>query len=153
MAEIATSELTVKRTVPATPAEVYDTWLDPKSPGSPWFGTARAIVDPVVDGLFHHSVEHAGKRWAHYGRFIALERGRRIQHTWVSEATRGLESIVTVTLEAGGGDTEVVLHHANVPDDAMGRQHADGWAFVLASIAERFAGRGRRAPRQAARRG
>ncbi len=77
-------------------------------------------------GLFYHSVEHAGRTWAHYGRFIALERAKRIEHTWVSEATRGLESIVTVTLAAKGGDTEVALHHANVPDDEMGRQHADG---------------------------
>ena len=141
MNRIATTELTVKRTIPATPEEVYDVWLDARSPGSPWFGTARAIVDPVVDGLFYHSVEHAGRSWAHYGRFMALERGRRIQHTWMSEATRGLESIVTVTLAPKGRDTEVVLHHANVPDDEMGRQHAEGWGFVLASIAERFAKR------------
>ena len=30
----------------ATPAQVYEVWLDHKSPGSPWFGTARAIVSP-----------------------------------------------------------------------------------------------------------
>jgi uncharacterized protein YndB with AHSA1/START domain len=139
MNAIRTTVLTVKRTVAATPAEVYDVWLDSRSPGSPWFGSARAIVSPVVDGLFYHSVDHAGRSWAHYGRFIALERGKRIQHTWMSEATRGLESVVTVTLEARGKDTEVVLHHANVPDDELGRQHAEGWASILGSIAERFA--------------
>lgn len=37
MNRITTTELTVKRTIPATPAEVYDVWLDAKSPGSPWF--------------------------------------------------------------------------------------------------------------------
>jgi len=40
----------------------------------------------VVDGLFHHAVHFEGHDWAHYGRFIALERGRRIGHSWVSEA-------------------------------------------------------------------
>jgi uncharacterized protein YndB with AHSA1/START domain len=141
MNRIKTTELTVKRTIRATPAEVYDVWLDAKSPGSPWFGSTRAIVSPVVDGLFYHSVEWDGRSWAHYGRFTALERGKRIQHTWMSEATKGLESIVTVTLEGSGSETDVVLHHANVPDDELGRQHAEGWGFILGSIAERFARR------------
>ena len=141
MNEIETTELTVKRTIPALPAQIYDVWLDHRSPGSPWFGTARAIVNPVVDGLFYHSVDHAGRSWAHYGRFLALERGKLLQHTWVSEATRGLESIVTVTLEPRGGETEVTLRHTNVPDDEMGRRHAEGWGYMLGAIAERFAKR------------
>ena len=40
MDEIATTELSVKRTIRAAPAEVYGVWLDARSPGSPWFGTA-----------------------------------------------------------------------------------------------------------------
>jgi uncharacterized protein YndB with AHSA1/START domain len=148
MEPIKTTEVTVSRTIAATPAQVYAVWLDPTSPGSPWFGTARAIVNAAVDGLFYHSVEHAGRAWAHYGRFIALDHPRRIQHTWMSEATRGLESVVTVTLEAAGagaseqvplGCTAVTLHHANIPDDPMGRQHVEGWGFVLSAIADRFA--------------
>lgn len=141
MNQVNTTELTVKRTIPAAPAQVYEVWLDPTSPGSPWFGSDRAIVDPVVDGLFYHSVEHAGRSWAHYGRFLELERGKRIQHTWMSEATRGLESLVTVTLEARGSDTEVTLRHTNLPDDEMGRMHAEGWAAILGAIAERFGAR------------
>jgi uncharacterized protein YndB with AHSA1/START domain len=138
MNQVKTTELTVKRTIPAAPAQVYAVWLDPTSPGSPWFGTARAIVNAVVDGLFYHSVDHAGRSWAHYGRFVELEPGKRIQHTWMSEATRGLESVVTVTLEARGSDTEVTLRHTNVPDDELGRTHAEGWGYILGAIAERF---------------
>ena len=40
-----------------------------------------------------------------YGRFVALERGRLIEHTWVSEATRGCETLVTITLEPRDGTT------------------------------------------------
>jgi uncharacterized protein YndB with AHSA1/START domain len=129
----------VNRTIAATPAEIYGVWLDSKSPGSPWFGTARAIVNPSVDGLFYHSVHFEGHDWAHYGRFIALEPARKIQHTWVSEATRGLETVVTLTFEAQGEQTLVKLHHANVPDDDMGRRHEEGWGYVLEAIAARFA--------------
>ena len=94
---------------------------DPDSPGGLWFGVERVILNPVVDGLFYHVVTHEGRSWPHYGRFIRLDCGHAIEHTWVSEATRGLESIVTITLASRGDRTEVTLHHANVPDDEMGR--------------------------------
>jgi uncharacterized protein YndB with AHSA1/START domain len=137
--KIKTMELTVTRNITAAPTEVFDVWLDPKSPGCLWFGVAKAIVNPVVDGLFYHAVRFENHDWAHYGRFITLDYPRQIQHTWVSEATRGLESIVTVTFDAHGDQTLVKLHHANVPDDEMGRQHEQGWGFVLGALAERFA--------------
>jgi uncharacterized protein YndB with AHSA1/START domain len=137
-APIPTTDLTVSRTIPATPAEIYDVWVDPKSPGSPWFGTAKVILDAKVDGLFFHAMDHEGKRWAHYGRFVALERPQRIEHTWMSEATRGLDTVVTVTLEAKGASTHVTIHHAGVPDDAMGRQHAEGWGFMLSMLEKKF---------------
>jgi uncharacterized protein YndB with AHSA1/START domain len=133
-----TIELTVTRSIAATPMEVFDVWLDSRSPGSPWFGVARAIVQPAVDGLFYHVVRFEGHDWAHYGRFIALDRPRRIEHTWVSEATRGLESLVQLSFDAKGEQTVMTLRHSNVPDDEMGRRHEQGWGFVLGAIAERF---------------
>ena len=135
---LKTTEITVTRSIAATPTEVFDVWLDPKSPGSPWFGTARAILNPVVDGLFYHSVHFEGHDWAHYGRFISLDRPQQIQHTWVSEATRGLESVVTLTFDPEGEQTVVTLRHTNVPDDEMGRRHAEGWGFVLGGLVDRF---------------
>jgi uncharacterized protein YndB with AHSA1/START domain len=135
------TELTLTRTIAANAAEVYDVWLDANSPGGPWFGAKRVILDARVDGLFYHAVSFEGRDWAHYGRFIALDRPRRIEHTWVSEATRGLESIVSLSLEPAGDATRVTLRHTGVPDDAFGRQHADGWGFILGAIEQRFAAR------------
>jgi len=138
ISEQKTTEVVLTRTISATPAEVFDVWIDPDSPGSPWFGTARGIVQPVVDGLFYHLVQFEGRDWAHYGRFAVLDRPRCIQHTWVSEATRGLESIVTLILESQGDHTLATLRQVNVPDDEMGRGHEAGWAFVLGAIVDRF---------------
>ena len=118
-----TFDVTVSRVIRGSADQVFDVWLDPKSPGGLWFGVERVIVNPVVDGLFYHVVRHEGRSWPHYGRFIRLDRGRAIEHTWVSEATRGLESVVTITLAPRDGGTEVTLHHANLPDDEMGRGH------------------------------
>jgi uncharacterized protein YndB with AHSA1/START domain len=132
------TEFTLTRTIPASPAEVYDVWLDTKSPGGPWFGCKRVILDARPDGLFYHCVSNEGCDWAHYGRFVALDRPRRIEHTWVSEATRGLESVVTLTFEPRDGRTLVTLRHSGVPDDEFGLQHRDGWGFVLEAIEMRF---------------
>jgi uncharacterized protein YndB with AHSA1/START domain len=136
--ETKTFDLTVSRRIRGAADEVFDAWLDAKSPGGLWFGVERVILNPVVDGLFYHAVRHENRSWPHYGRFIRLERGRVIEHTWMSEATRGLESIVTITLAPHADGTEVTLHHANVPDDEMGRSHQDGWGWYLGVLAERF---------------
>jgi uncharacterized protein YndB with AHSA1/START domain len=138
-----TMELTVSRTIPATPAQVYDVWLDTTSPGGPWFGAHRVIMNATVDGLFYHCMRHEGRTWAHYGRFVRLDKPRVIEHTWMSEATRGLESTVTVTLEPKGDATLLTLRHADLPDDEMGRQHEEGWKFVVGAIADRFGSRAR----------
>jgi uncharacterized protein YndB with AHSA1/START domain len=133
------TDLTVTRMIPAPPAAVFDVWMDPKSPGGPWFGAERTIINPVVDGLFYFAVKHEGRSWAHYGRFLKIERPQQVEYTWMSEATKGVESIVALTFKAQGEQTEVTLRHTGVPDDEMGRQHQDGWTWVLSMLAERFA--------------
>ena len=135
-------DLTLSRIIKAKPEQVFDVWLDTRSPGGPWFGCERVILQPVVDGLFYHGVRHDGRMWAHYGRFIRLERPRLIEHTWVSEATRGIETIVTLDIAPRGDETALTLRHSNVPDDAMGRRHEEGWNFVLSAIAGRLHGEG-----------
>jgi uncharacterized protein YndB with AHSA1/START domain len=133
-----TIDITLSRTIPASPDAVYDVWIDPKSPGGPWFGSPKAVVQPKVDGLFYLPIEHQGRTFAHYGRFVALERPTRIEHTWMSEPTRGLETVVTITLEARNGKTELTLKHAGVPDDEEGRKHKEGWGWMLGELAKRF---------------
>jgi uncharacterized protein YndB with AHSA1/START domain len=135
---VQTFEVTVSRLIRGRAEEVFDAWLDRSSPGGLWFGVERAIVNPVVDGLFYHAVQHEGRSWAHYGRFIRLDRGRRLEHTWMSEATRGLESVVTITFEPRDGGTEVTLHHANLPDDDLGHSHEGGWTWYLDVLVKKF---------------
>lgn len=135
------TEMTVTRTIPASAEKVFDLWMNPKSPGGPWFGAERVILNPVVDGLFYIAAKHEGRTWPHYGRFLQIDRPRRIEYTWVSEATKGVESVVSLTMEPRGEDTEVTLRHSGVPDDEMGRQHKDGWTWILSTLAEGLAAR------------
>lgn len=78
-----------------------------------------------------------GRAWPHYGRFPQIDRPRRVEYMWMSEATKGAESIVTVTMEPQGDQTEVTLRHSGVPDDETGSQHKDGWTWVLSALASR----------------
>jgi uncharacterized protein YndB with AHSA1/START domain len=137
------TELSVARTVAAKPRAVFDVWMDPRQPGSPWYGTASLLINCRENELFYFAVEHEGQTWAHYGRFVRLlpptdDVAGVAEFTWMSAATQGVESLVTVTFAPLGEETEVTLVHAFVPDDAMGRRHAEGWTWMLNTLAERF---------------
>lgn len=135
------TEVSVSRTIPASVEKVFDIWMNPKSPGGPWFGAERLIFNPTIDGLFYLLVKHQGSTHPHYGRFIHIERPSRIEHTWMSQGTKGEESVVSITLEPRGDDTEMTIRHSGVPDDALGRQHKDGWGWILDMLAQGLAAR------------
>lgn len=143
---IKTMRVKVERTIEASPSEVFDAWLDPDCKGSPWNGVTKAILQPVVGGLFYrmHLSEGEDYELAHYGRFTILEHPRKMQYTWVSQHTRGLESVVTIEFEERKDATRVVLVHENLPDDEKGRMHEQGWQYYLSQTAEAIAVRSRR---------
>ncbi len=135
------TEVTVSRTIPASAEKVFDMWMNPKGPGGPWFGVERLIFNPAVDGLFYSLVKHDGSLHPHYGRFIRIDRPYRIEHTWMSKGTKGEESVVNITLEPRGDDTEMTIRHSGLPDDEVGRRHKDGWAWILDMLAQGLAAR------------
>ena len=136
--KIKTVEITLNRTIPAPAAEVYDAWLDPSHPGTPFNGSEKLILDPKVDGTFYFRHVMEGTELPHFGRFTILDRPRKIQYTWMSRHTRGLESVVTVTFQKKGDDTLLTLSHANIPDDELGHAHEQGWNHYLGILEKRF---------------
>jgi len=135
------TDINVNRTIPAPADKIYDVWIDPKSPGGPWHGAERVIFNPLVDGLYYLAIKHEGRIWPHYGRFTKMERPRLVEFTWMSEGTKGAESVVTVTLQPRGDQTDVTLRHAGVPDDELGHQHKEGWTWILNALADALAAR------------
>ena len=122
-----TIEIKVERTIPAPPGEVFDGWLNPKTPGNPWNMAEKLLLNPKVDGFFYWNA----KGISHYGRFTEVARPGRIQHTWVSPNTLGEESTVTVTFKKQGEDTLMTLVHSGLPDTDGGRGHEKGWNYFL----------------------
>lgn len=143
MRSVKTLTFKVERTIPAPPSEVFDAWLDPRIPGTPWNAAEKFIVDSRVDGLFYWTL----KGTSHYGRFTAIERPGRIQHTWVSPNTLGEESTVTVTFESRGEDTLMTLVHSDLPEHELARGHENGWNYFLGVFREQFGDGSRKAYR------
>ena len=134
MSAIKTMDIKLDRTIPAPAAEVFDAWLDPNKPVNPFSGSKKLIFELKVDGLFYFVHHHNGADIQHYGKFDVIQRPSKVQYTWMSPYTRGLESIVTVTFTPKGNDTLVSLTHANLPDDDFGRAHEGGWAGYLKKL-------------------
>jgi len=130
-----TIEVKVERTIPAPAGEVFDAWLNPKIPGNPWNMAEKLILDPKVDGFFYWAVHGT----PHYGRFTEVKRPARIQHTWMSPNTSGLESTVKVTFKKQGTSTLMTLVHTGLPDTDGGRSHAKGWNYFLDILPGQFA--------------
>jgi uncharacterized protein YndB with AHSA1/START domain len=129
-----TIEVKVERTIPAPAEEVFDAWLDPKIPGNPWSMAEKLILNPEVDGFFYWLIQGT----SHYGRFTAIDRPSRLQHTWMSRNTLGEESTVSVTFQPKGEDTLMTLVHSGLPDTDGGRGHDKGWKFFLENFSKQF---------------
>jgi uncharacterized protein YndB with AHSA1/START domain len=131
-----TLEIKCERTIPASPGEVFDAWLDPMIPGTPFHENDKLIVNPKVDGLWYWLF----KGQPHYGRFLEMNRPGRIQHTWMSRKTLGEESIVTVTFQRKAEGTLMTLVHSGLTSDDMAQAHNKGWSFILGNFAGIFGG-------------
>jgi len=140
-----TLEFKFERTIPAPPVEVFDAWLNPQIPGTPWHEAGKLILNPKVDGFFYWTFKPTGT--PHYGRFTEVERPVRIQHTWVSPNTLGEESTVTVTFRKQGENTLMTLVHSDLPDDDKARSHERGWNYFLDKLVDNLgSGSHRQAP-------
>jgi uncharacterized protein YndB with AHSA1/START domain len=134
MSNAKTLDVAVERTILTSPSEAFDAWMNPEIPGNPWNLGEKLLWNPRLDGLFFWAI----KGTPHYGRFTAVERPGRLEHTWMSPNTGGLESLVTVTFTPDGRNTHMRLVHSGLPETEGGRGHDRGWTFFLEGFADTF---------------
>lgn len=125
----------VSRRYPATPAALFRAWTDPASARS-WLASGGDVtMSPVAGGLYYIGMIYQGELYPHYGRYLQVEPARRLEFTWVSEGTRGKESVVTVTFTPSGKETELRIQHEGLPDAAGAADHEGGWKEILDVLA------------------
>jgi uncharacterized protein YndB with AHSA1/START domain len=126
--------LVLRRFLPVPREQVFEAWLDPESlaqwmrPGGATGATAE--VDPRVGGRFRIVMIEGPKRYEHTGEYLAIERPKRLEFTWISEATDHQRTVVTIELLEREGGTELVLTHRRLPA-AQVDSHRRGWTDIM----------------------
>lgn len=77
------------------------------------------------------------------GEYREIRPPEKLVFTWVwaQGNLRGVETVVTLTLAAKNGGTELTLEHTGLPTAEARQSHAKGWSGCYDSLADALAGR------------
>jgi uncharacterized protein YndB with AHSA1/START domain len=148
--------LEITRSFEATPAEVFDAWLNREEWAS-WIGPEGVhcdvpLLEPHIGGCYRlimHLPDGNIIRIA--GIFKAIEPNRNFSFTWGAEGDPR-ETLVTVKLRELNGRTELKLRHEGLPTAADRDSHGKGWNSALNKLAAYLVAREKAHPLDQARR-
>jgi uncharacterized protein YndB with AHSA1/START domain len=128
----------------ASAERVFDAWLDTKWIGRWMFGKAlrdeeivRLTLDVRVGGKFSFVVRRQGQEIDHVGRYLELERPRRLVFTWgIAGESDTDESRVVVEIVAREKGCELTLTHFLPAEWAdYADRTREGWTKMVGALA------------------
>jgi len=134
------ASITLKRTLPAPRARVFDAWCRPELMAQ-WFfpapgWRAEVTADVRVGGRYRVAMRDPdGGAHVQSGEYRVIEPPSRLVFTWSCDELGVRDSLVTVELSDEGARTALTLTHVLPPDPTILREHEGGWAACLASLA------------------
>lgn len=128
----------VETTIRAPRDAVFDAWLSPDRMARFLCAfdshVSEIDVDPKVGGAFRIVMSSARGSFEHRGRYLEIDRPRRVRFTWSSPATNNEETQVTVTFTLEGDSTRVVLAHSGLIEPEQRERHQSGWKSILQKL-------------------
>ncbi len=124
----------------AAPERVFDAWLDPARAGRWLFATAdgemqRVQIDARVGGRYAIVERRPNGDAAHFGRYLEIDRPRRLVFTLAMEEDADQGDRITVEIVADGSGSVLTLTHEMAAEHAEYAGPAEsGWTMALAAV-------------------
>ena len=134
MADTAVLELT--RIYAADREKVFAAWTDPAKLAQ-WFrpspdASVEIEADIRVGGKYRfHITTPDGTLHVSYGEYEVIEPPERLSFTWSWESGMVVGTLVTISLRAVDGGTELTLRHERLETEDLRQRHAMGWGGCL----------------------
>ena len=128
-----TNTVTIERRYLVPPERVFEAWVDVDQL-TKWWGCAPDMLwnvhswDVAVGGEIHVSMDFDGEPYEIRGRFLEIDAPSRLRYEW--EAGQ----VITVTIEADGGGSTMIVEHAGLPTDEMEQIVTGGWSSSVEQI-------------------
>jgi uncharacterized protein YndB with AHSA1/START domain len=131
----------VQRIMPAAPEVVFDEWLNPESL-TEWMcprpvRVVALTLEPRVGGTVRFDIDDVGTRVLITGRFLSIDRPRRLRFTWSASdwPDPTAVSVVNVAFEPRGDDqTLMTIEHSLLPPGTFD-EYQSGWEGVSDQLA------------------
>ncbi|GGK60162.1 hypothetical protein GCM10011591_35590 [Nocardia camponoti] len=124
----------VERVMKASPSLLYAAWTQGLDLWLAIPGSVR--MRPGVDEPLYFDTGTDEKRNPHYGRILRLDKDRRVEFTWVTAATGGVETVVAVEFLKQPRGIRLRLKHSGFPSQAVRDVHEQVWPAMLERLDE-----------------